>query len=814
MIQPTPRFYIIPLIFSFLYLINSHVSAQQTKLATIQGTVVEKSNRTALEFVNVALFRTADSTLFYGTTTDIKGVYSIANVVKGNYYLRISFIGFETMFSSPIGITATDQQVDMGTTAIKASTSLLGGVEITEKKSVYETAIDRKVYNVGSDIMGASGSASDILQNVPSVNLDVDGNVSLRGSTNVTIFINGKPSPMMKMNSADALQQIPASNIERVEIITNPSAKYKPDGTTGIINIVMKKGTKNGINGSVNANLGNNWRYNTGFTFNYKPGKVNMFAGYSFRQDDRIRTRTYHRLLYDSLGQLKSTYDQTSYTKFRPVSHMANLGMDYFINDRNTLGISGNLVYRIFDRNEEAHTWMYDSANLLTNDFSRNRISGQYEYETEITTYYEHKFKKEDHQLQFEATYSGQVEKETNAFTDVFRVPSQQNAYDNSLISENDKLLECSLEYTLPINDASEFEAGYAGEFSWLNQNFITTNFNIPSDTWVENVLQSNHFIMSQYVHALYATYSHEWGSFSVLGGIRGEQAYITSNLVTLDSVIPNNYFKVYPTIHMAYNLSETSQLQLNYSKRINRPESDELNPFPEYNDPRNLRAGNPYLKPEQIHSIELGYQLKNEYITLVPTLFYRYKYDAFTEISRLINDTTLLSTNENLSNEQSTGMELVINSSIKKFMTINFSASGYFDQIDASNLGYSTKQTALAWNAKLGLNFNVTKNTMLQINGNYRSSELTPQGKELPGYSVNAGMRQDFLKKKLSVLLTVSDIFNTLRWASEINTPTLYEKFIGKRRSQIVYLGISWRFGKNTKKQDDLKFDSQMGLL
>ncbi|MEI6852554.1 MAG: TonB-dependent receptor [Bacteroidota bacterium] len=787
----------------------------QQNTATIRGSVLEKTSRNPQEFVNIGLFRSVDSTLVQGATTDKKGEYTLTKIAKGNYYLRISFIGFETVFSSPVNITTDGQQLDMGVTAIKVSSSLLGGVEITDKKSLYETSIDRKVYNVDKDMMSVTGSASDVLQNVPSISLDMDGNVSLRGSANVTIFINGKPSPMMKMNSADALQQIPASNIERVEVITNPSAKYKPDGTTGIINIVMKKGTKTGINGSVRANIGNNWRYNAGFNLNYKPGKVNLFAGYSFRQDERVRTHTTHRQFYDSLGTLSYTYDQIAIAKSRPLSHTANLGMDYTINDNNSLGVSGNFMYRDFGRNEDASTLQYDSVGSLTNDFNRNRVSHQIEYETEATAFYEHKFKKEDHQIRFEATYSGQVEDENNTFTDIFRLPAAANTYDNSIIDENSSLLECSAEYTLPINKASQFEAGYAGEFSKLDQNYYSEDYISASDSWVKNIAQSNHFKLNQDIHALYATYSHKWGSFSVLGGLRAEMVYLTSDLVTLDSVIPNNYFKVYPTLHMAYELSETSQLQLNYSKRINRPETDELNPFPEYNDPRNLHAGNPYLKPEQIHSIEFGYQLKNNYVTFVPTLFYRYKYDAFTEITTFINDSTLFHTNDNLANEQSAGIEIVLNSSIKKFMTINFSANGFFDQIDASNLGYATKKNAFSWNAKLGLNFNITKNTLLQVNGFYRAAEIQPQGKELPVYSLNAGVRQDLFKKKLSILLTVSDIFNTLRWASEINTAAMKETMTGKRRSQIIYLGVSWRFGNSGKgKQEELKFDDRMGAL
>jgi outer membrane receptor protein involved in Fe transport len=794
---------------------NSLFAQQQQNSAKISGIIIEQSSIEPVEFVNIALFRAKDSSLVMGVSTDKNGLYNLNDVAKGIYYIRISFIGFETIFINSISIVTDGQQMDNGTNAIKASASVLGGVEVTDSKSIYETSIDRKVYNVDKDIMGASGSASDILQNVPSVNVDIDGNVSLRGSANVAIFINGKPSPMMKANSADALQQIPAGNIERIEIITNPSAKYKPDGTTGIINIVMKKGTKTGLNGSLKANIGMNWRYNAGFSLNYKPGKVNMFCGYSFRQDERVRKRTYHRLLYDSTGILYNTYDQSSEAKNRPISHIANLGFEYSINDKNETGISGDLMYRNFKRKENAITTYYDASQVLTNDFNRNNDGSQIAYEADVSAYYEHKFKKEDHSLRFDATYSIQSEVEDNHFTEIYRAPFLPDSYDNTLIDENDKVLECSAEYVYPINEVSEFEAGYAGEFSWLDLNYSAEYFNSSSDAWIKDILKSNEFLLNQYVHALYATYSHEWGSFSLLGGVRAEQVYLTSNLVTLDSLIPNNYFKVYPTLHLAYDLSESSQLQLNYSKRINRPETDELNPFPEYNDPRNLRAGNPYVKPEQIHSVEFGYQLKNKHITFVPTAFYRYKFDAFTEITKFINDTTQLTTIDNLANEQSAGIELVLNSSIKKFMTINFSADGFFDQIDASNLGYSAKKTAFSWNAKLGLNFNITKNTFLQVTGFYRAHELTPQGKELAVYSVNAGIRQDFLKKKLSLLLTVSDIFNTMRMASIIDTPTMYEETTGKRKSQIIYLGLSWRFGNTGKKQpEDIKFDDRMGFL
>jgi len=268
-------------------------------------------------------------------------------------------------------------------------------------------------------------------------------------------------------------------------------------------------------------------------------------------------------------------------------------------------------------------------------------------------------------------------------------------------------------------------------------------------------------------------------GKFGFLAGLRAEQAFITSHLTNTDSVIPNNYFKIYPTLHLSYDVNENNELQLSYSHRVNRPEGDELNPFPEYADPLNLRIGNPHLKPEDIHSLEAGYSFKRNHTTLIATLYDRYTYNGKTSITRYLNDSVLLTTRENLSKSNSAGLELILSSEIGKSTTLNLSTNTYYNRIDASSLGYTTAKSNFVWNITLNGNTRITKTTVFQLNSNYISTRLTPQGKMLPAFFVNMGIRQDLWKRKASLILTVSDVFNTLRNNSVLETPLLYDKTI-----------------------------------
>jgi len=781
-------------------------SAPQKSKLILTGKIVEQSNKAPLPIANVVLFRVSDSSQVAGATTDENGAFTLTDLSAGVYFLRVDYIGFETLKTKPFVVK--NEPLDLGVLAVKVSPIVMGNVQVIAEKSTFINTIDRKVYNVEKDVVSETGSASDLLQNIPSVSVDVNGSISLRGTSNVTIFINGKPSLLMRKNSAAALQQMPATGIERIEVITNPSAKYKPDGVGGIINIVLKKESRQGLNGTIIANAGNMNRYNANATLNYNPGKVNLFGSYGLRRTNNPRISTDSRIKKDSQSQVISYYDNSSSSSVKPIAHIANMGLDYSINEKNQLGLSGDFFYQKSYHTQTSQTTFRDAAKRITTDFTSDRTNDEYEKEYEINSSYEHDFAKEDHVLQFEFNYSGYDEKEDNHYYEAYSAPHFSNARHHNLIRKGGHLAEFYAEYTLPINEETQLEAGYVGEFMLDDIRYLGADYNPGQGKWITDFNKTNRFLFHRDIHAFYTTFGHSIEAFSFLAGLRAEQALITSNLVTADSIIPYNYFKLYPTLHLAYSLNDRQEVQLNYSHRVNRADSDEHNPFAEYTDPRNMEAGNPKIKPEQIHSVEFGYHLQNDHFSILPSIYYRYKYDAFTEIRQFVNDSTMLTTMTNLANDQSAGMEFIVTGDVHKFVTLNFSANAFYYVINASNLGYSANKSTLSWNAKLAANLHVTDSNLIQVNAYYRSARLTPQGDTLPLFLLNLGMRQELFHKKASLTLTVSDVFNSLKWTRRIDTPILYEKATSKRNSQIIYLGFTWRFGNSTKEKDEFKFE------
>lgn len=788
---------------------QSGAVAAQVSVSTITGIVHDQSSKLPIEFATVQLLLPGDSMVINTTVTDRKGKFLLEKIAAGNYILRFSFIGYEKTI---LPVTVKQPKENAGTIEIGVLSNNMNEVVVTARRSLLNTSIDRKIYNVSQDIMAQSGSASDILKNIPSVDVDIEGEVSLRGSPDVMILINGRPSPLMGKSKAEILQQLPANSIERIEVITNPSARYKPDGTSGIINIVMKKNTKLGWNGSVVANVGNNDRYNGGLSLNYKPGKLNLFGNYNIRQDRRFRLNNISREYFDSAGIVSGFYTEDSRTVARPLSNIVTVGADYTVNEHNSIGVSGNYDYRKLTRNDVVQKFFYDKNNLLTSNYNRLRYDPEFEREKDATAYWQHNFSKEDHELRVELNVSSSEEEEDNHYTDVYYFPVLQPSLDNTLIKQTDDQQQITIEYSNPLSEDSKLEAGYDGSFNQIDMDFYGEYYDTAQRKFVRDDLKSNRFKYSEAIHAVYGTYGHSYGAFGYSAGLRLEQVNITGNLVTKDSLISNNYFKIYPTLHLAYKLKK-GEIQLNYSRRVNRPDGDELNPFPEYQDPYNIRAGNPKLLPELTHSVEFGYKWQDEKISFVPSLYYRYKQNGFTQVNTRLNDSVLLTTQENLSNDQSAGLELIFSVKAGKFLSANLSSNFFYNRIDASNLDYSSKRSIISMSTNFNATATLTKTTMWQVSCNYRSARLTPQGRSFGTFVLNSGIRQDLFKKKATVTLTASDIFKTLKQKSELTTLYLNQTAVGRRDARIFYLGISYRFGRMTKKQNEekLQFDNNL---
>lgn len=783
----------------------------QNKWSSLTGTITDKKTTQLIEFASIQLIQKNNPKLNKIALSNKRGKFLIDSIMPGTYFLKVNYMGF-TVPQKEIILKEGSGVVNIGTIEMEVTTNTLDEVKVTSKKAMLNTSIDRKVYNTAQDIMAQSGSASDILRNVPSVEVDIEGNVSLRGSGDMMILINGRPSPLMGKNKAEVLQQIPANTIERIEVITNPSAKFRPDGSSGIINIVLKKNTKAGFNGNVTGNIGNKERANGSATINYKTGKFNGFLTYSIRQDERNRFGNTDRQFIDSLtGATTGFYKETFRSKARPLAHLLRGGVDYTIDNKNSIGISGSYLTSSLARNDVLNRTFYDKNNSITSQSDRLRYAPAIEYEIDATLYWQHNFDKEGRELRVEATASSKSEDEKNNYTNFYYYPIKQTIPDFNSVNQIEYNQQITADYTTPIGENAKMELGYAGSFIQQDIDFYTAIYDTLSKKLVKNTLTSNRFKFNQTVHAFYGIYYKTINKFSYSLGLRAEQVLVKSNLVTKDSIINNQYFQIYPTIHLAYKLKK-GELQLNYSKRVNRPEGDDLNPFPEYIDPLNLKAGNPKLLPEYIHSVEFGYQWKNKVFTFVPSIYYRYKYNGFTTITQKLNDSVFLTTKQNLTNDQSLGLELIVSAKPTKTITANLSANGFYNTINFGTVNAPVKKSIFAMSINFNASFNILPTTMYQLTCIYRSARQTIQGMFDPTFVTNMGLRQELFKNKLSMVITLSDVFSTLKQKSFLTSQFLNQQSLNSRDAQVFYIGFNYRFGRSTKKVDEkMQFDNSL---
>lgn len=778
----------------FLLLIGSNFTVYGQSRGSISGKVSVMSSKLPMEFVNILLKSAKDSTVIVHEVTDQKGAFSLKNVPVGKYFLQVSFIGFDEV-KTPIFLLEESRVFPI---FMDDSKHTLNEVQVSAKKAIFSNSIDRKVYQVDMDLLAKSGSASEVLQNVPLVQVDIDGNVSLRNST-ATILINGKVSPLMGKNAAAVLQQLPANSIEKIEVITNPSAKYKPDGTGGIINIVLKKTTKRGWNGNLTGNVGNRERYNASSSFSYNPGRINVFGSYSIRQDDRIRTTISNRTQKDPKTNALNSYQDQLESKTRPFSNIAALGFDYTIDDQNSFGLSGNYYLRKQQKHDLTLKKVSDLTGL-TQDYDRLRANSEEESNTSALLYFEHNFAKENHKLRMEFNIAHSPETENNHYTNVFRYPIQADQRDYTLIKQTTDVKNLLLSYENPLSVHTKLEAGYDGQFNKDDMDF-----------YGDDAFKTNRFIYHERIHALYSTFSHEVNKISMMVGLRAEYTDLKSALISAGTSIPNHYFKVYPTLHFSYKLNDHKELQLNYSRRVRRPEGDDLNPFAEYADPTNIRVGNPYLLPEIIHSVEAGYLWRKNGLSILPGIYYRYTANRFTSITSPLNDSVLVTKQENLANDQAMGADVVLSGNVNSKINLSLTPNIFYNQIDASNLGYSNKKSTITWSANFNTGYLITNTLSFQLNSIYKSSRLTPQGTFLPSFVMNAALRKDVFAKKGSIYLAGSDLFKTQRQEVDLQGPFLVQHVKTSSNSRMIYLGLSYNFGSVPKKKKEVQFDNSL---
>jgi outer membrane receptor protein involved in Fe transport len=598
----------------------------------------------------------------------------------------------------------------------------------------------------------------------------------------------------------------------------------KPDGTSGIINIVMKKQKRPGVNGTWAANAGNDNRYNSTLTLNYNPGKINIFGSYGIRFDDRSRFTYDNRTRMTSETGELTNIEQNTDSKASPVSHVARGGINWDITKKDNLEVGGAYTYMSFRRDEAIKNTYRDQNFNTTIEYTRFRDDIEWQKGAEIEAAYTHTFG-EDHEFTLDYTLNWEDELEDNKYINRYFFPLHPEERDNTFIRQKGGENLIRGNYSRPLGEDGKLDAGFEFEIDRADMDFRGEY--LENSLWINDTEKTNRFLFEENIYALYATYEAEFGNFGVMGGVRGEYSDITMRQKTVGTVTPNHYSNFYPTLHTAYRFNDRNEMQFNYSMRINRPEGDDLNPFPEWRDPLNVSTGNPLLKPEKIHSIEMGYMFRKDIHTFIATAYHRYIYNKMTSITDFGyngNPEVMWTRSENLSSSQSSGMEFIISSGIGKMVTFNTNANVYYNTIDASKLGYSKNKSTVAWNAAFNANFNLSHNLMAQLNTRYTAKSLTPQGYREPSYIMNLGARYDIFNKKASLLFTVSDLFNSFKQVNIIDRPELLhqvgqleeievlvkQRVERKRPSQIFYAGFVLHFGKTQKKPKEpvLKYD------
>lgn len=742
-------------------------------LGGIKGKVIDSKSKEALEYVNVSIKKKDTGSLVKGTITDQTGSFSIGNLADGTYEMIISYIGYKP-FQKEVIITSSRKNVNLKVIPLSEDSQLLGEVEVVGQKAQMKFEIDKKVFNVDQNIASTGGSASDVLSNIPSVEVDNEGEVSLRGSSNVTVWINGKASGLSADNRAQILEQMPAESIEKIEVITNPSAKYSPEGTAGIINIVLKQDRKAGYYGSVQAGVDTKGGYNASGNINYSSGKLDAYANLGYRSRKRNGGGYTNRL---NISPKDTTYlNQTSKSDGSGGNLFARLGLTYHLTRNDHLSLNG---FGMFGDRMNKNTIDYLSnvpgSYVTSRRFSdsNNDMNGG-----NVEVGYKHDFSKNSN-LDLTVSYNNWGMNNSTVYTQNSQYESGNETSSYQLQKNNirNHNWEAQLDYVNYFNERNKLEAGYKGTFSRESSPVETYSGANAIDAVADETL-FNHFFYNQDIHAIYATYSGKIRKLGYQVGLRGENSRISTKSLALGeaekevSPYKKNYFSLFPSVFLSYALPKENEIQVNYTRRISRPWGGQLNSFVNITDSANISFGNPHLSPQYSNAFELNYIKNWENHMLSFSGYYRSTDDVIQRI-RFLDGNVMKTTYENIAKTRSAGIELVGKNKLFTFLDLTTTVNLYYSKLDGFSyqpsgaeepvIGESQKD--FSWNARMIANVILPYSISLQLTGNYNSKQLVAQGHREANYSLDAGLRKSFLNRKISVSINARDILDSRKW-------------------------------------------------
>lgn len=797
------------ILISTLFIIIGTVTAFAQ--GSVKGKVLDKQTDEVMEFVNVVV-ETPAGKLVKGAITDVGGQFFISGLKDGTYQLQVSFVGYKTL-TRQFTISAKNRQQHYNALYISVDAKVLGEVQVTGQRSQMKLEVDRKVFSVDQILAAAGGSASDLLENIPSVEVTTDGEISLRGNSSVEVWINGKASGLTTDNRAEILQQIPAESIERIEVIDNPSAKYSPEGSAGIINIVLKRDRKGGYYGSLRAGANIHGGWNTSGNINYSSGVFDAFAnlGYRRRRNSGGSKSEQH---YKQTNEYQN-YESDNTNKGGGL--FARLGLTWHFTKNDDLSLGGMTLQGKHD-NLTTTPYHYGTIGATTDSyqmFRRNSGDGKmHMYHAEMG--YEHRFS-DTHKLTAHAEYNRWMSDNDNIYQDsvwYVDMPHQHTTYSYQYrpMHVRNRSWEVKLDYENQISEHFKLEAGYNGR--WSHEN--TPQESWMADNWegtplMEDELYYNRFIYSMDTHALYATVNTKIGKLGVMAGLRGEYWKVNTEsydyaqehgTAAKEAPYKKDFFKLFPSLFLNYELTESAQLQLNYTYRLRRPWGGQLNSFRNTSDASMVSFGNPELTPEYTHSISLNFLKTWQEHTLSISTYYRPTTDVMQRIRyQNVDDGMMYMTTMNLTKRQSLGVELIGKNKLFRILDLTTTVNGYYNKLDGFSYvidgqtvtGESDK--SFSWDARMLASLILPYDISLQLTGNYRSRGVITQGYRKPNASLDLGFRKNFFNKTIAVAINWRDVFNTRHWENYTESETFW-RHQKNWRDPNVNIQVTWNFG------------------
>lgn len=780
--------------------------ALPVEAGVIRGKAIDAKSREPMQFVNVSVRKAGSAVPLTGIVTDEAGAFYIPKLPEGNYTLSISFIGYKTIEKN-FTLSAQTPGINFRNIPLEEDSQLLSEVKVTGQRPQMKFEIDKKVFNVDQNISSTGGSASDVLSNIPSVEVDNEGEVSLRGSSDVTVWINGRASGLSADNRGQILEQLPAESIERIEVITNPSAKFSPEGTSGIINIVLKEDRRAGYYGSVQAGADTRGGWNLSGNVNYSSRKMEMYAGLGYRERKRDGGGYSDRTNLDATGNPVSFLNQTSDNSGDGGQTFARAGATWHITTADHLNIA---AFGMFGKRNQNTTIHYES-NVPGSFLNSQRVS-----ETKnpmkggnVELGYKHDFSKTSN-IDIVGSWNtwNMDQKSTYNQYSLFENGVETNTYQWQKNKTRAHNWELQADYVNAFTEFSKLEAGYKGTFSRQNS---------PVETWsgetAENALPNeqlyNRFYYDQDIQALYATYSGRFGNFGYQAGLRGEYSHTNTRSLgyeqSKNEVTPykDDYFSLFPSVFLTYTLPQDNEIQVNYTRRISRPWGRQLNPFMNITDSTNISFGNPHLTPQYSNSMELNYIKNWNAHTLSVSAYYRNTNDVIQRISYL-EDNIMKSTYENVAKTQSAGTEIVAKNHLFEVLDLTTTLNLYYNKLDGFTYlpaGAETPVTGnsnedFSWNAKMIANIALPASISLQLTGNYNSRQLIAQGHQKSNYSFDAGIRRSFFNRQLSLSINGRDLLDSRKWKTETSGSGFIQNASNWRTGRTIGFTLTYNFG------------------